>query len=58
MIKRIYNECREKLLLLFHPIAPHITEETWELMGKKGFFSLVSRPTYEHSLLNIENEFK
>ncbi len=44
--------------MVFHPIAPHITEEIWELMGKEGYISLASWPKYDPSLLNIDNEFK
>jgi len=56
--KDIYNECVEKLLLLFHPIAPHITEELWELIGKSGFVSLALWPSYDAAILTRENEFK
>ncbi len=57
-LKEIFNECREKLTLLFHPIAPHTTEEIWELLGKKEFISLANWPSYNGSLLTVENEFK
>ncbi len=56
--KKIYDECREKLLMLFHPIVPHVTEEIWELIGNKKFLSLISWPTYNSALLNIENDYK
>jgi len=58
VIEKIYNDCREKLTLIFHPIAPHITEEIWELMGKEGYISLNSWSGYDLSILNTENEFK
>jgi leucyl-tRNA synthetase len=47
---------REKELLLFgmrtlvsllNPIAPHITEELWELLGEKGYLSVAPWPTYD-----------
>ncbi|GAI76003.1 unnamed protein product [marine sediment metagenome] len=57
-LKDIFNECREKLTLLLHPIAPHTTEEIWELLGKKEFISLANWPSYNGSLLTVENEFK
>lgn len=58
VIKEIYEECREKLLMLFHPFVPHVTEEIWELMGKNEYISLASWPKIELSLLTTENEFR
>ncbi len=54
----VYNECRERLTQLLHPIAPHLTEEIWEIMGKKGYLSLAPWPKYDDELLTIENDFK
>ena len=31
--KNTWNECIEKFLLLLAPIAPHISEELWEITG-------------------------
>ncbi len=58
VIEDIYNECREKITLLLHPIAPHMTEEIWEIMGKKGYISLATWPSYDKELLTTENAFK
>ena len=58
VIKEIYEECLEKFVLLLHPITPHITEEIWEFMGKKGYLSLASWPSYNEDLITAENEFK
>ncbi len=58
VIKEIYEECREKFTLLLHPIAPHITEEIWQMMGKKGYLSLASWPSHDDNIINAENEFK
>jgi len=57
-ISEIYNECIEKLILLFHPIAPHITEEIWEIIGKEGYVSLAPWPSFDNDILTTENEFK
>ena len=54
----IFNECIEKLILLFHPIAPHITEELWEILGKEGFVTIAPWPSYNDNILTRENEFK
>ncbi len=58
VIKEIYEECRVKLLMLFHPFVPHVTEEIWEFIGKDRFLSLNAWPTYNNALLNVENEYK
>jgi leucyl-tRNA synthetase len=58
VVKEIYDECIEKLALLLHPIIPHLTEEAWEVLGKKGYLSLASWPIYDEKLLTRENEFK
>ncbi|KKM22391.1 hypothetical protein LCGC14_1625820 [marine sediment metagenome] len=58
IMKKIFDECREKLLMLFHPFAPHVTEEIWETNGHNKFLSLTSWPSYNSALLNIENDYK
>ncbi|TFG05723.1 MAG: leucine--tRNA ligase [Promethearchaeota archaeon] len=58
MIKEIFENCREKLTLLLHPIAPHMTEEIWNLLGKKNYLSLSSWPSYDEKVLTPENDFK
>ncbi|MCK4686496.1 MAG: leucine--tRNA ligase [Candidatus Lokiarchaeota archaeon] len=58
VVEEIFEECREKLLLILHPIIPHITEEIWEIIGKKGFVSLAAWPSYNKELLTLENAFK
>ncbi|MBY8981786.1 MAG: leucine--tRNA ligase [Candidatus Lokiarchaeota archaeon] len=57
-IKEIFEECREKLTLLFNPIVPHLTEEIWEVIGKEKYLSLNSWPTFNQTLLTFDNEFK
>jgi len=56
--KEIFEICVENLALLLHPIVPHITEEIWELKGKKGYISLASWPSYDEKLLTPESDFK
>ncbi len=56
--KEIFEECRDKLTLLLHPIAPHITEEIWEIMSKKGYVSLASWPKFDGKILTEESNFK
>ena len=58
IFKEVFDDCREKLILLLHPIAPHMTEEIWEMIGKKDFVSLASWPSYENELLTQESDYK
>jgi len=56
--EEIFEECREKLILLLHPIAPHMTEEIWEIIGKKGYLSLNPWVNYNKDLLTEESDYK
>ncbi|MFW9970111.1 MAG: leucine--tRNA ligase [Candidatus Odinarchaeota archaeon] len=56
--KETFEECKEKLILLLHPIAPHITEEIWESIGKDGYLSLASWPYYDNKLITQESDYK
>jgi len=58
IFKEVFNDCREKLILLLHPIAPHMTEEIWEMIGKKDYVSLTSWPSCEKELLTQESDYK
>ena len=58
IIEETFEDCREKLILLLHPIAPHVTEEIWEMIGKKGYVSLTSWPFYDNKLLTQESNYK
>lgn len=42
------------LLLLLNPVAPHITEELWTVMGFEGMLNQAQWPTYEESK-TVEN---
>ena len=41
---------------LLAPFAPHICEEIWERMGKKGFISKAEWPTYQEERVNVKAE--
>jgi len=56
--KEIFEECTVKLILLLHPIAPHITEELWEIISKKGYVSKSVWPSYNNKLLTQESDHK
>ncbi len=42
--------------LLIAPFAPHVAEEAWEIMGKKGFVSLAPWPEPDESRIKPEVE--
>ena len=44
--------------MLLHLIAPHITEEVWEIIGNKGYLSLTPWIRYDEKVLTEENKFK
>jgi leucyl-tRNA synthetase len=44
----------ETFLTLLNPLAPHLTEELWEILGHKPFLSMRPWPTYDEALLKDE----
>lgn len=58
IVKEIFEDCREKLILLLHPIAPHMTEEIWEMMEKQVYVSLSSWPSCQKEFLTQESDYK
>jgi leucyl-tRNA synthetase len=56
--EQTFEECREKLLLLLHPIAPHMTEEIWEICEKGGYLSLAKWPEFKQELLKDDSDYK
>ena len=56
--KQIFEECVENIVLLLHPIAPHMTEEAWKILGKEGYVSLATWPSYIKGLLTEESDYK
>lgn len=39
------------LLLLLYPVAPHVTEELWELLGNEGYIHEAAWPVYDENKL-------
>lgn len=46
----------DKWIIVLSPIIPHIAEEIWEKLGKKGFVSLARWPEVEEELIDEEAE--
>jgi len=55
-IEYVLNEVLDAQLRMLAPFAPHICEEIWELVGRKGFVSLSSWPASDKSKIDIEAE--
>ena len=49
--REIFEECKEKLILLLHPIAPHMTEELWSVLGNETSVHEISWPTYDKNAI-------
>ena len=45
--KRINKKDFQTFLILLNPVAPHITEELWEVMGYEGYLFETSWPDYD-----------
>lgn len=50
----VVREALESIVILLSPIVPHICEELWERLGKKGSISLVPWPKYDEQVLKEE----
>jgi leucyl-tRNA synthetase len=50
------KEDLEKYLKLLHPFCPHVTEELWENLGRKGFITLSEWPVADESKINEKFE--
>ena len=54
--KKTYEEALEKISLLIVPYCPHVAEECWEKLGKKGFVSLEKWPKYDAKKIDEKAE--
>ena len=53
--KDTWKECLDKLLVLMAPIAPHISEELWEMSGNEFSVHQQKWPEYDEQLATDEN---
>ncbi len=56
VIAHISDEVIDAQIRMLAPVAPHICEEMWEMMGEKGFISLTSWPTPDETKVDIKAE--
>jgi leucyl-tRNA synthetase len=54
--RKVMQQCMETLALLLAPFTPHIAEEVWEMLGKKGFVSLEGWPKADEKLIDPKLE--
>ena len=55
-IAYVFEEVIDAQIRMLTPIAPHICEELWEMIGEKDFVSLKSWPTPDESKVDIKAE--
>jgi len=51
----VIKEAVDTMVILLHPIVPHITEELWEILGHSQSLATVSWPTYREEALEKES---
>ncbi len=51
----VLKEAVENMVILLHPVVPHITEELWEILGHGESLTTVSWPTYRKEALEKES---
>jgi leucyl-tRNA synthetase len=54
--RKVFDECLESLIVMLSPFAPHITEECWEILGKRPFVSVHPWPTADEKRIDREME--
>ncbi len=51
-VRATYNIIAEKYVKMLNPVVPHLSEEMWDKLGKKGFVSLAKWPKYDKELID------
>ena len=54
--KNVLKESLEDVVKLITPLAPHLSEELWSMLGHKNFISIEKMPSPNNSLINKEAE--
>jgi len=55
-IAEVFNKILDAQVRMLAPVTPHICEEIWKKMGRKGFISLAEWPTYDEARVDIGAE--
>ena len=56
-VKTVTKDELSTLLILLNPVAPHMTEEMWEILGNEGRLYQAAWPEYDEEKL-VENEIE
>jgi leucyl-tRNA synthetase len=56
VITYVFGEVLDAQIRMLAPVAPHICEELWEMVGEKGFVSLASWPEYDAAKTDVKAE--
>jgi leucyl-tRNA synthetase len=51
----VIKEATETMIVLLHPIVPHVTEELWAALGHEESLAAVSWPEYREESLAVES---
>jgi len=54
--KSVYDDVLADLTLIISPFVPHLSEEMWQFLGKKGFASIQKWPDYDESKIDLVSE--
>jgi leucyl-tRNA synthetase len=53
--RSVIREAVDTMVILLHPVVPHITEELWEILGHSQSLATVSWPPYREEALEKES---
>jgi leucyl-tRNA synthetase len=53
--RSVIQEAVETMVILLHPVVPHVTEELWEILGHGQSLATVSWPQYREEALEKES---
>jgi leucyl-tRNA synthetase len=56
VIASVFREVLDVQIRMLAPVAPHVCEEVWEVLGGKGFVSCSSWPGFEESKIAVGAE--
>ncbi|MBI4149972.1 leucine--tRNA ligase, partial [Candidatus Woesearchaeota archaeon] len=56
--KKIINSLIEAQLIMLSPFTPHLCEETWEAIGKKGLVCQQAWPSFDEKKIDAEADAK
>jgi len=51
----VVKEAAETMLILLHPIVPHITEELWNALGHENSLATMQWPSFREGALEVES---